>query len=67
MDMDPSEPTFQVITNQTPDIAVPAAWEYASEPGAYFWNGFRAGAVIVAFAFIFAMLRTAVSSDREEL
>lgn len=62
-----SDPAFQVITNQTPEIAVPSSWSYDSDPGTYFWNGFRVGAVIVAFAFCFQMLRAAVSSDREEL
>jgi len=62
-----SEPAFQVITNQTPAVAVPESWAYESAPGTYFWNGFRSGAAIVAFCFIFSAIRTAICHDKEEL
>jgi len=62
-----SEPSFTVITNQTPSVAVPEAWAYESAPGSYFWNGFRSGAAIVAFCFIFSAIRTAICHDKEEL
>lgn len=62
-----SEPTFQVITNQTPSVAVPESWAYGAAPGAYFWNGFRTAAAIVAFCWIFAAIRTAICDDKEEL
>lgn len=62
-----SEPSFTVITNQTPAVAVPEAWAYESAPGTYFWNGFRSGAAIVAFCFIFSAIRTAICHDKEEL
>jgi len=62
-----SEPSFLVITNQTPSVAVPEAWIYESDPGTYFWNGVRCGAVIVAFCFIFSAIRSAICDDKEEL
>lgn len=62
-----SDPSMMVITNQTPEINVPEAWGYASAPGTYFWNGFRVGAVVVAFCLTFWGFKAAIGHDKEQL
>jgi len=57
----------QVITNQTPEIAVPASWGYESSPGTFFWNGFRVGACICVGCWMFSIARVMVFNDKEEL
>jgi len=56
-----------VITNQTPEVLVPESWIYESAPGTYFWNGFRLGAVVVAFCWGMSLVRIAFADDKEEM
>lgn len=62
-----ADPLLNVVTNHTPEIAVPSGWVYQSPPGTFFWNGFQFGAVVAAFAWGLTALRSAVGGAREEL
>jgi len=53
------------VTNRTPEIHAPAAWEYSHPPGYYFWTGASFGFSVVVGAMLFAMLRAAFSTSSE--
>jgi len=61
------DPSMLVITNQTPEVNIPEGWSYAAAPGTYFWNGFRVGAVVVAFCLTFWGFKAAIGHDKEQL
>jgi len=56
----------EVWTNLTPEIAVPSSWSYESSPGAFFWNGFGVGLLIVSGCWMMSMVRTAFGGNSHE-
>jgi len=59
--------TFEVVTNRTPEIAVPSSWTYESQPGTFFWNGFYCGVIVVIGCWGLSIFRGVIGDNREEM